>query len=321
MSFRFYPTLESRKDLIKKINIIPTDDYYFMKCNEYGVSSLNVSSGKIKDTLWDPRRDSLRICRDLKINDPYYLWGEDGVACEESKLGICIIWTNASTSMSGCILPREGSEKLGENGWSMYFEHTFFPGEVKGLLDLKIILYLKEAALEVKKGEEILNNVAGRILGEFETYRLEVSDETIPFPFVIDKFDTDALWWVDFYNWEDASEDAMFGASSFVVYLNSQNKSCPKVTAKGIQNIEMMYEITASVYSLLFKKLSPQEFKDMQLKKGKPGTIGAELSRMYDLCKDKFDFNDDYEKIHKFMQEAIRSKAAEVTDLSEVTNE
>lgn len=321
MSFRFYPTLESKKGLLKKINIVSTDEFRFFRCNEYGIKELSISSGRIKDTLWDPVRDSLRVCRDFKINDPYYLYGKEGIACADAELGVCISWVNPETSMAGCILPQEGTEKYGENGWSVFFDHTFTPGETKGHLELKLILYLKKAAEVISEGEEILNNMAGVVLGELEMYRLEISDETMPFPFVVVNEESDVLWWVDFYSWDDPAEDAMFGPSSFIVNVNSRCKGCPKVTGKGIQNLEMMYEITASVYALLFKKLDLQQFRDMRLKKGKPGTISAELSRLYEQCKDKFDYQDEYETIHKSMQAVIKQAASNVSDIMEVSNE
>ena len=321
MGFRFIPTLDNRKGLRKSINVIPTDDYSFFRCNEYGVFQLNVVSGRIKDTLWDYTRDSLRLTRDIKINDPMNLYGPSGIACKESRLGLCIFWSNQDTSMAGCIMPVESSERFDETGWSMHFEHTFAPGEIKGYLDMKIIMYLKEPASVIASGEGVLNNKPGVNLGELESYRLEVSDETIPFPFVIESADTDALWWVEFYHWDDPADDAAFGPSSFVVYLNSKVKGCPKVTDKGIQNVDMMYEITASVYAMLFKKLDSQQFTVMRTHGGKPGTISFELARMYDNCKEKFDYNDELERIHKLMQVTIKQLASNTSDMVEATNE
>ena len=309
MSFRFYPTIESRKDLEKKLNIATTEDYHFFCCNEFGTRSLSVASGKIKDTLWDPSKDSLRICRNYKINNPEYLYGKDGIACNDASVGISIVWSNPETSMSGCIMPLEETGKKDRSGWRIYFEHDFKPGELKGVLNLKIVIYLETMADTIQEGEYILNNKPGIILGELESYRLQISDETLPFPFVIDKYDTDALWWVDFYEWDDPAEDTMFGPSTFTVNLNSKCKGCPRVTESGIQNQEMMYEIAASVYAMLFKKLSKTEFREMQLGKGKAGTISSELKRVYDLSKYKFDYLDEYSTIQKNMQEVIRHSA------------
>ena len=318
MSFRFYPTLDSRHELRKSINVVPTDDYHFLKSNEFGVKELSVSSGRIKDTLWDQARDSLIVRRDFKINDPDLLYGENGIACENAELGLCILWTNNDTSMAGCILPQVGTENRGKNGWSVFFQHTFAPGEIRGLLELKIVLYLKKTAETVLPGEEILNNKAGVILGDLEVYRLQTSDETIPFPFIVENSKSSALWWVDFYSWDDPAEDALFGPSSFVVTLNSSCKGCPRITEKGIQNLEMMYEIAASVYAMLFKKLTLQQFQEMRMRAGLPGTISAELKRIYDSCVEKFDYHDDYERIHKCIQAVIRDQASKATDVEEV---
>ena len=167
----------------------------------------------------------------------------------------------------------------------------------------------------------MLNNKEGVVLGELEIYRLQISDETIPFPIIVDSFESDALWWVDFYTWEDPGDDGLFGPSSFLITINSNISSgCPNVSGNSIKNIDMLFEITASVYAMLFKKLNMQQFNEMVMKKGKPGTISAELSRMYYLSDNRFNYNSDYETIHKCMQELIRNEVSSSHGLVEVVD-
>lgn len=321
MGFRFYPTIENKKGLLKSINVIPTDEFKFLRYDGQSLHELAVGSGRIVDVFWDQQKDSLVVRRDIKINDPQILYGKDGIACSDSELGLAIQWTNASTSMAGCILPKDGSEVKSSTGWSAYFEHFFNPGELNGIIEFKIIIYLKKKSLNVPFEEKMLNNKEGVVLGELEIYRLQISDETIPFPIIVDSFESDALWWVDFYTWEDPGDDGLFGPSSFLITINSNISSgCPNVSGNSIKNIDMLFEITASVYAMLFKKLNMQQFNEMVMKKGKPGTISAELSRMYYLSDNRFNYNSDYETIHKCMQELIRNEVSSSHGLVEVVD-
>jgi hypothetical protein len=323
MSFRFYPTLESRSGLEKSINVIPNDEYHFFRKNEFGTKELTISGGRIKDTLWDQAHDSLVLQRDFKINDPSLLYGREGIACKNAEVGLCILWTNKETSTAGCILPKVGSERRGETGWSVFFQESFETGALKGVLELRIVLYLKKPAEIILEGEEILNNKAGVVIGELESFQLQVSDETIPFPFVLESHDSNVLWWVDFFEWEDPAEDGVFGPSSFVVTLNKKCKGCPMVTEKGINNQEMLLEIVSSVYAMLFKRLKSYQFNEIINSKTNlfsPGTISYELYRVYQDCRDKFDYYANFERIHKSVQEAIRGEALNATDLTEVSN-
>ena len=322
MSFRFYPTLESRTGLEKKINVVSNEDFRFFRKNEFGINELTVNSGKIKDALWDYERDSLIVQKNVRISDPDFLVGREGIACSDAELGLCILWSNDTTSMAGCILPLQGSERKDENGWSVMFQHVFSPGELRGVLELKIVLYLKTAALTVKEGEEILNNSTGVVVGELECYLLEVSDATIPFPFVFESCDSNELWRVDFFSWEEPAEDGMFGPSSFVVTLNKKCPGCPIVNEKGFKNQEMMLEITVSVYALLFKKLTYQQFYEMKNSHGTltPGTISAELFRVYSLCENKFEYEASYEQVHRSVQSALLGSAANSANDKEVSD-
>ena len=144
MGFRFYPTIENKKGLLKSINVIPTDEFKFLRYDGQSLHELAVGSGRIVDVFWDQQKDSLVVRRDIKINDPQILYGKDGIACSDSELGLAIQWTNASTSMAGCILPKDGSEVKSSTGWSAYFEHFFNPGELNGIIEFKIIIYLKK---------------------------------------------------------------------------------------------------------------------------------------------------------------------------------
>lgn len=314
MSFRFYPTLGSKKGLRETINVVPNDEYIFLKKNQSGMSNLLVSNGKIKDVYWDQRRDSLIVRRDLKICNPSYLYGKNGIACTGAKLGIAILWKDTKTDLAGSIVPKDGTEKSDVTGWSMFFEHEFEPGELMGNVEFRLVVYLKSAADNVLADEGMLNNRTGIILGDLELYKLEISDDTMPFPFVIEASDSKALWWIDFSTWDDPGEDAIFGPSSFVVTLNSRIKGCPNVTGNSIQNAEMLFEITASVYAALFKKLTKEQFDDMVHDKGNPGTISSELYRVYSKCDPKPEFHYDQEQFQKCMQIVIR-------ELSEITAE
>jgi hypothetical protein len=321
MSFRFFPTLETKGELVDDIGYDSKSDFQFFRVTGLKESPITITGNVITDTFWDQERDSLKFYRNITIRAPKKLYGKDGIACLGAELGLCVLWADSVTSMSGCVKPREEYRDDERNKWSVSFVHTFAPGEVRGILELKVILYLKTSAKEVLEGERILNNTSGVIVGEFESYRIKVSsDELIPFPLVQKEVDSKELWWVEFYNWEDPNDDGLFGASSFVVVLNQKCTACPKVNTSGndISNLDLFLEILTNVYVQLYKKLTESQFSEMKNGRDlKPGTISSELNRMYDLCGDKFEFESSYEQIHRAIQKTIRDKGFSVENTDE----
>lgn len=162
--------------------------------------------------------------KEVKIAYPHLLYGKQGVAPQGAQVGICIIWTNRSLTQTGYILPVV--DHTTPSGWTCVFRYEFLPGEIKGDLELSLVVYLKEQAKVVASGEDHLINEAGVTLGEIETLSLDFDSIYMEFPIEECNAKDQPLWWVEFSQWEDPRVD-LFSKENICLYLNTAYDDCP----------------------------------------------------------------------------------------------
>lgn len=181
-SLSFYPTLT--EELLDKCGCV-CDKYDFSYLIEGSYRSLRPrgkNTVKLEDSLesWKIENDGLRICRQITIESPSYLYGKNGLLCSEASLGICIIWNNKTLTQMGYIKP----ESIVNKGESLVcnFKHEFLPGEIKGDLVLDTVLYVQKEAENVHPGEEHLINEAGVTIGTIDSIALDFDSLYMDFP-------------------------------------------------------------------------------------------------------------------------------------------
>ena len=207
---------------------------------------------------WKVERDGLILKKEVKIAHPHLLYGKQGIAPLGAHIGICIIWTNRSLTQTGYILPVV--DNTTPTGRTCIFCHEFLPGEIKGDLELSLVVYLKEQAKSVAAGEDHLINEAGVTLGDIETLSLDFNSIYMEFPIEECNAKDQPLWWVEFSQWEDPRVD-LFSKENICLYLNTAYDDCPMV-GESIKNLELLIQIISTTYLLIFKKLNDEELHD-----------------------------------------------------------
>ncbi len=206
--------------------------------------------------LWKLKEDGITVKKKLSIAYPDFLYGPDGVACKEADIGICIIWTNNRLTQTGHILPQ--SDISTAAGRTCYFEHTFHAGEIDGDLELSLVMYIRHAASNIDDAEKRLMNEEGVSVGEID--RVVVDFDSIYMEFPIEEFSSDKepLWWIEFSQWEDPKSIEKFTKDNICLYLNPYYPSCP-MTDGNIKNIDLLIDILASAYMMMFQRLSEDD--------------------------------------------------------------
>ncbi len=256
-SILFYPELT---DKLKNECGLTINKYVFnyeYQEKTYELKQKGTSTIKLSDPLeiWKIEDEGLSFSKTISIAYPNLLYGENGIACTNASIGICIMWTNKKLTQTGCILPV--SDITTETGRVCCFNHTFEAGTIIGDLELSVIFYLKNRAEDILPGEEKLNNEEGVSLGEIENVLLDFNSIYMEFPIEEYSSSEEPLWWVYFSQWEDPKVD-LFDKENLCLYLNPHYSACPMV-GETIKNLDLLIDILSTTYLLIFQRIRENE--------------------------------------------------------------
>ena len=280
----FYPTLTGQMLEDAGCYCGKYEFSYFLDGSYRQLKGKGKSTIKLDDPLetWKVENDGIRIARQVTIEYPRTLKGHDGVACEDSEIGLCIIWNNRALSQMGYIMP-ESLVKQGEK--ELYnFKHEFKPGEIKGDLTLDTVFYIKREAKSINESERHLINEAGVTIGSIDAISLSFENAYMDFPIIDVENRNQPLWWLELNQWEDPRVDP-FNEDYVCLYLNSFYDYCPKVGDK-IKNSEILIEIISTAYLMIIKRIEEMGFlndtlNDVDLE---PGSISKVIYYFYTSC-------------------------------------
>ena len=313
----FYPKLTPE---LKEACGYSSDKYIFSyeyQGEYHGLRQKGSSTLKLSDPLeiWKIETEGIRINKNVRIAYPQFLYGKDGIACQGAELGICIIWTNKALTQTGIILPV--NDVTLPQGRSCKFEFSFAPGTILGDLELSLNLYIKKSAAELLPNEDSLMNEAGVSVGELETVVLDFSSIYMEFPIEEFKSEKEPLWWVEFSQWEDPKVSDLFTRDNVCLYLNPYYSCCPAPSTSGdestIKNLDLLIDILAQTYMLMFTRLSEDDLRATQQDIGlSPNSICSILHQFIEECEEELHFETP-EALLKSLQINIRKKL-EATD-------
>lgn len=312
---QLYPTLTS--ELIEASGIV-VDKYIFTypyQEKTYGLLQKGSSTLKLTDPLdiWNVETEGFIFEKTIRIAYPNLLKGTNGVVCQGADIGICIIWTNKSLTQTGYILPILDS--ITSEGRICRFYHTFGPGTVSGDMELSLNLYVKKKADMILEDEEVLINEEGVSVGEIEQIVLDFNSLHMEFPIEEYRSENEPLWWVEFSEWEDPKTIDMFSKDSLCLYLNPYYECCPapstNTTGNLIKNFDLLVDILAQTYFLMFERLSEEDLKATKQDIGLTNnSICSILHQFIESCYEELHWESP-ERLLKSLQKNIRKKLLE----------
>ena len=308
----FFPTLTTE---MMDISGVSVDKYVFTykyQNAHYGLQQKGTATIKLSDPLdiWKVETEGLTISKSLHIAYPELLKGKNGIACHDAELGFCIIWTNKKLTQTGYILPI--TDISSPQGRNCKFSYTFAPGTISGDLELQLVVYIKKEASSVQLGEEDLINEAGVTVGEIERTVLDFNSLYMEFPIEEFKSENEPLWWVEFSEWEDPKTVDMFSKDSFCLYLNPSYDACPAPSTSEdgntIKSFDLMVDILAQTYLLIFQRLSEDDLKATRQNIGLTNnSICSILHQFIEDCSEELHWESP-EKLLKSLQVNIRKR-------------
>lgn len=255
--------------------------------------------------IWKIETEGLNFEKTVRIAYPNLLFGKDGVACSDAEIGICIIWTNKKLTQTGCILPE--TDVITPQGRVCKFSYSFEPGMITGDLELTVSAYIKKAANVIRSDEEILMNEEGVSIGEIDSVILDFNSIYMEFPIEEYKSDKEPLWWVEFSQWEDPKTSDEFTKDNICLYLNPYYSACP-MTDGTIKNVDLLIDILATTYFMIFQRLSDDDLRATRQDIGlQSNSICSILHQFIEDCEEELHFETP-ERLLKSLQREIRNR-------------
>ncbi len=198
--------------------------------------------------------DYFSLNQNYHIEKPHELFGYDGVACHDAELGIAIQWMSASSK-------RRGSQKIGKfacgnKPLDIFGYIDFAPGSLRGILELKTVLYISKKSSN-NRGEEYFANEEGMIVGEISSAKIILDGNGSMFPIYDITEENGPLWKVKM-DWEDPNSDQF--SETVEICLNIKHPDYPQLDAASKNfNKRLLIEVLSSALSLIVLKLNLDE--------------------------------------------------------------
>lgn len=234
------------------------------------VSELNSQVSCLKtDGVWNADKYNLYVKRTIALKNYKKLFGPDGVACRNARLGLSVIWTSFDSRQRGAepIVDFAVSEKE----LSDTHDHTFVEGEIdlefspakiRGDVHFSVVLYIAKSGTP-SKDEMHLANEEGFVLGAFDTFVLRIDGTGSLFP-VFEVYEKDQPLWYIRCDWTDPLSDPF--SESVSINLNTAHKNYKYIdrTQKSFCP-QLLVEVMSSALCCIIEKIRSEKYLDQIL--------------------------------------------------------
>lgn len=233
-----------------------------------------------KETDYDKDEHELIIETTIRINKPNILFGKEGIAPSNSKLGLALECYSQKSRFRNVANSNNKYIDEGQKDFSLQFTITIPPRSVSLEVSLSILLFLSKKANVLIEGEAYLNNQEGVILGTLDCKTLYLSGNGSLFPIYIEPSCDKKLWNVEF-KYDDPAIDKLSECVKLII--NSNHKDFPYLDSKSHTYCErLIVEIVSSTIILLFSDLK----ENGQLDTLKGNYIEGSILHFFKYCKE-----------------------------------
>ena len=206
----------------------------------------------IKDENGKWTQDDNNLCfrRKYCLRTFQCLFGENGIACKNAKLGMAIQWKSPDSRQRGVV--KIGEFSADERIMEAEVEYRFVKAQLRGQVNFSTVIYLAEAGNPTEE-ETHLANTEGYILGELESYTLKLDGSSSAFPVFEVSEPGQPLWYIK-CDWDDPTCDAFSECVS--INLNTAHKSFAYIDRnQKVFDSQLLSEIMASAITLIIEKV------------------------------------------------------------------
>ena len=196
---------------------------------------------KDENGLWSQDDYNIGFERKISIQSFNHLFGENGIACHDAKLGVAVQWKSADSKQRGTV--QSGSFSSSDVVKDFVFEHLFQRAQLRGQVDFTTILYLAEAGHPYETEQHLINE-EGYVLGELETWSVQLDGSGSIFPVFEVVAKGQPLWFVK-CDWADPTVDKLTDCVS--INLNRIHKNYKYIDRnQKTFNKQLLVEVMAS---------------------------------------------------------------------------
>lgn len=267
-----YPSLnDETKDSIfraKRYEFCYTDKEGTEKELEYEVSELNASVSCLRtDGVWNADKHNLCVKRKVALKNYRNLFGPDGIACRNSRLGLSVVWTSRDSRQRGA----EPVVVFGVSEDQFEQDHTFTEGEVdfvfpcakiRGEVSFSVVLYIAQAGTP-SEDEGHLANEEGFVLGVLDTFVLRIDGTGSLFP-VFEVYEKNKPLWYVRCDWTDPLSDLF--EESVSININTAHKNF-RFIDRGNKSFcsQLLTEVMTSALCCIIEKLRSEKYLEQLL--------------------------------------------------------
>ncbi len=231
---------------------IRDDEKYELLAEEIDNSTIFL---KITDPegIWNPDDYNLGISRKYSLRTYQSLFGKDGIACSNAKLGLAIVWTSSDSKQRGVI--HVGEIQNSNSDIELNVEYEFPVAQLRGDIEFTTVVYIKESGTP-KNDEEHLANSYGYLLGELDKVVIRLDGNGSVFPMYEVTDPGQPLWYLK-CDWEDPTYEQF--ADCVSVNINTAHKNYKFLDkTKRTFDEELLKDIMASALTIVIMKLKDQ---------------------------------------------------------------
>lgn len=251
-------------DMLKEMNIEVDSFELFYSGEDEKDKSITVKD--IRDTkiylgevqeYWDPNIHNLDIRRTIVIKHPKYLFGANGVASENTELGVAY-HIHSKTS---------GFQKIGDTGIVLTgnseentiveFKYNFPAASIKGEVNINLFVYVKSA-----EGKDLnFASKKGVELGVIDHLQFIVDGDGSTFPIIEVERPGKSLWQL-VMKWNDVSADP-FDVEYIRVEMNKSHYMYDYMFKDTKPSAFLLSEIMSNVMAqVIYKAVNDDSFTD-----------------------------------------------------------
>lgn len=205
---------------------------------------------KDQEGVWTQDDYDLGFKRKYCLRTFQCLFGKNGIASINSKLGLAIVWTSSDSKQRGVV--EIGKFSYTDRILDIEVEKNFGKAQLRGEVNFTTILYISEVGTP-EDDELHLANYSGYVLGELDSFTIRLDGNGSVFPVFEVSEKGQPLWYVK-CDWIDPTIDSF---SDYVsINLNTAHKNYKYIDREQkCFNSQLLGEIMASAIGVIIDRL------------------------------------------------------------------
>lgn len=223
---------------------------------------------------WSPDTDGFGISRSYTIRCASFLFGKNGVCCEDASVALVLIWKSADSRQRSAI--EIGTITNSSMPQSLSLNRQFPKPKFRGRVDLETAVVIK-AAGNPTEDEMHLANIPGTVLGVIDSYSVLFDGAGSAFPINIIS-DKDGVLWSVGLDFKDPTEESFNETVS--INLNSAHKDYKYINPsdRTHYNPSFLREVLASAMSTIVDYVREGDYwDDIKNDQSEDGTVGQAI--------------------------------------------